>query len=274
MTLSDRLLAHWRERKAEPAAPCREEDLRAFEQREGVTLPEDLRQVFLVANGMNLSTKLGKDDDGFAFWPLADFVSADTELRRHSASPLIPSDANDLFTMADYLDRSWVYAVRLRGKAIGEVVLLDGLGVHPVAPSFTEFVERYIRNSALVFPPETDLDPKTVEYLRDAELGRICDTRVQRALASYFVPPRAVQLEWDYGEADERYLAFIVAELPEKRMAIAYSRHGFGPVHPWGVIRLEKLRSEMDANWFASLEGAFRTSGMCRFPPPPGYQVE
>jgi hypothetical protein len=119
-----------------------------------------------------------------------------------------------------------------------------------------------------------EVEPKTVEKLRDAELARIADPAVRRALEEHLVPPRAVQIEWEYGDPGEHYVAFIVAEFSATGMGIAYSRHGFGPEHPWGVISLERLWSEMDANWFRSLEAAFRSSGACPVPRPRGYEVD
>ncbi len=119
-----------------------------------------------------------------------------------------------------------------------------------------------------------ELDPLSVEELCKAQVARIGDPAVSRALRQRLVAPRPCQLDWEYGEPGEHYLAFVVAEFLEKNTGIAYSNHGFGPGSPWGVISLERFSSGMDADWFASLEGAYRASGACPVPPPPGYEAD
>jgi hypothetical protein len=152
-SLPERLLDHWRKTGASPASPCAEKAIQEFEHRESVELPEDLRRIFLAANGMNLRFGLGKDNDGFSFWPLDHLVRADVELLRRSPTSVQPTDPSDFYVFADYMDWSWAYAVKLRGGRVGTVVLLGGLGpVNEVASSLAEFVERYMSGASLLYP--------------------------------------------------------------------------------------------------------------------------
>jgi len=118
-----------------------------------------------------------------------------------------------------------------------------------------------------------DLNLKQIESLRDAEVARIADSDIRDALRSTLVALRRCDLQWEHGAQVEHYPAVIVAEFPERRMAIAFSERGFGPDYPWGLISLERLRTEMDANWFHSLEDAYRASGASLGRTPPGYEV-
>jgi len=113
----------------------------------------------------------------------------------------------------------------------------------------------------------------------EVEMARIADERLARALRRYLVEPRACLLPWDYGHAHPEfpepcYPGFVVAEFPESGTGIAFSRYGFGPYHPWGLIWLERPAYGMDSGWYARLEGAFRESMAWSEPPPPGYHVE
>lgn len=110
-------------------------------------------------------------------------------------------------------------------------------------------------------------------------LLRITDERLVAALKKHFVAPRACLLDWDYGHPhpefpEPRYPAFVVAEFTDSGTGIAYSEYGFGPVHPWGLIRLAHPRFGMDCGWYATLEAAFRESMAWREPSPPGYEVD
>jgi hypothetical protein len=113
----------------------------------------------------------------------------------------------------------------------------------------------------------------------ETEMARIADERLATELRSYLVEPRPCLLPWDYGHPhpefpEPSYPAFIVAEFPESGTGIAFSRYGFGPAQPWGLVWLDRLGYGMDSGWYARLEGAFRESMAWSEPAPPGYEVE
>jgi hypothetical protein len=63
----------------------------------------------------------------------------------------VPGDGADFYIVADYLDRSWLYAVKLQGVGRGSGVLLDGIDSYLMASSFSEFLERYLADWKLLF---------------------------------------------------------------------------------------------------------------------------
>jgi hypothetical protein len=149
-----RVLEHWRVRDARPGPPCLEERIQAFERRENVELPQDVRTYLLTANGMDLAFRLGKDKQGFAFWPLEAIVRADVQAGRE-APPRIPrANIAEFYVFADYLDRSWEYAFKARGEDAGSVVLVDGVhDGYRVASSFGDFLQAYLSEQIRLFPP-------------------------------------------------------------------------------------------------------------------------
>jgi hypothetical protein len=112
-----------------------------------------------------------------------------------------------------------------------------------------------------------------IECVR-AELDRT-DNRFVAAIMPLLIPPRREDRDWDYGVAGQKYPCWIVLEHRPSNTGIAYCAEGFGPADPWGLLFLqgEHLSMGMDAGWFTTLEGAFRESPACEFPPPPGFEV-
>lgn len=110
-------------------------------------------------------------------------------------------------------------------------------------------------------------------------VAAIADPRLASALGLRLRPPTRCSLGWDYGPVEQgaeaiAYPAFVVADFSPSDVAIAYSGHGFGPSHPWGLISLTTLRCGPDGAWHASLEAAFRESPGWNEVPPAGYEVD
>lgn len=97
------------------------------------------------------------------------------------------------------------------------------------------------------------------------ELARIGDASRRAALEAILVEPRMEVREWDYGEPDERYPYWVVAEARERGIILVHCEHGFGPGDPWGFLFTHDPGFEtlgMDSQWYGHLEHAFTASGL------------
>ena len=121
----------------------------AFEKRNGISLPEDLRSYFLDLNGTEGDYAHGI----IRFWSLDECVTVANEIQSAgSRAALIQSaydqpsaEMNNYFIFADHLHESQLYAIRLRPETEpNSVVVLDGSQPAEVAASFSDFVRRYL----------------------------------------------------------------------------------------------------------------------------------
>jgi cell wall assembly regulator SMI1 len=158
-TLADGLLQMWRDEELALNPGASKDEIQSFEERNGVVIPEDMRQVFERANGMANNMW---DGDMIAFHPLERMVTLCEEegcrLPEHRHDPTLLGDVGNIFVFADYLISSHYYAIRLfpaSHHAPNEVLWLLNKMHAVIAPSFSGFLERYIadRNSIL-FPDE------------------------------------------------------------------------------------------------------------------------
>jgi hypothetical protein len=101
-----------------------------------------------------------------------------------------------------------------------------------------------------------------VSALVERELIGITNPDTVALIRRLLVPPRCEQRPWDYGEPNETFPCWIVAEHPSSNTAFAYCQFGFGPRSPWGLLWLsgEHLNMGMDSSWFASLEDVIKDS--------------
>jgi hypothetical protein len=104
------------------------------------------------------------------------------------------------------------------------------------------------------------IDAAEVERLVRAELARITEEKLRRAIEQFRIAPRVEEREWDYGEPGQTHPCWMVVEHPPSNFGIAYCEQGFGPSFPWGVIFLvgEQLNIGMDCCWHETLEEALR----------------
>lgn len=126
------------------------ESLVAFEQKYGVTMPEDFREFLLLSNGTDETLM-----EYLFLWPVQKiqritevFTGAGYEVLDPQSPKCLPSAAN-YFVFADYLIGSLFYAIALDPKTgIGSVVFVDGSNWYPCARSFSDFVDRYLQEAA------------------------------------------------------------------------------------------------------------------------------
>ncbi len=148
-----RLVERWGEQGIRPAGGAREEEVRAFEERHGVRLPPGLRDYFLIVGGIAVDGESpALDQDLIRFWPLAE-VSA-------LARAWVPApDAERWFVVADYAMWTWAYVVRLGADDAGRVaVSLGGTELLPLADSYEELIEMYLRRDPRVISPDTEIE--------------------------------------------------------------------------------------------------------------------
>jgi hypothetical protein len=131
-TIRDR----WARDSASPPEGASANSIRAFEERYGVTVPEDFREYLRELNGRSA----GRDDmdsTSISFWRLDEF-----EPSEHMAA------GSRLFAFADFLIDSHRYAIALDDiPSVHGAVFLDmSSAVIRIANSFTQFLELYATN--------------------------------------------------------------------------------------------------------------------------------
>jgi hypothetical protein len=117
-----------------------EEEIQAFEQRNGVRMPADLREYFQRLNGIDSAPGF------FRFFPLSRLVA----LKSPSFAAF---ETNRYFIFADYMVGTWYYAIYLGEDQVlqNRVILLDLPGPPILAPNFSEFVELYLTDSVKLY---------------------------------------------------------------------------------------------------------------------------
>jgi hypothetical protein len=136
-----------------PRPPDAADRVERIEARYGIRIPEDFRRYLLevctVAERMDGETTTWCGLDGVCSIP-DDYDGEITD-------PAVAAEANAYLFFADYLIWCWAWAVCCSdGPNRGKVALIGGMPDGFVAGSFTEFVERYLRDPegmATTFPP-------------------------------------------------------------------------------------------------------------------------
>ncbi len=124
-----------------------EDDIKAFEQRYNVMLPEDLRSYFRTTNGFD-------EDKTWCDGNLFTFLSLDAVYPLSQGWWNVPV-ANTFFVIVDFLISSHVYAIRLTKTVdVGNPVVVSygsyGDGPIQIANSFTAFAEGYMEGKATI----------------------------------------------------------------------------------------------------------------------------
>src|ERR1700679_2672555 len=123
LTLPERLRERWVLQGARVRPGVRPEEIRAFESRNRVALPRELRDYFTTVDGME---RWESDEDRLEFLHLEATKSVPDELAGFRGVPdygnivnTLP-DAEGYFVIADFMLRSHVYAIRLSNGASDE----------------------------------------------------------------------------------------------------------------------------------------------------------
>jgi hypothetical protein len=150
-SLLDRLVERWAEQGIRSEGEVEEDAIRAFEARRGVRMPGDLRDYFLHVGGVRMDGESpALDPDLIRFWRLEDVETL--------ASSWVPApDARSWFVIADYSIWAWAYVIRLSADPSAPAPVAVSFGsaeLLPIAESFGEFVEKYLRRDPLVISPD------------------------------------------------------------------------------------------------------------------------
>ncbi len=152
--LSELLRGHWKTQGLRLAPGASEQEVRDFEGRYGVVLPNDFRGYILNTNGMLQDASRDFDSNGFSFWPLVRVKTVVEECAALSRNPPDLADRDRYFVFADYLQWSWAYAIYLTDvpPKTNPVIFLGLHSPKVVAPSFTNFVELYLQDARELYP--------------------------------------------------------------------------------------------------------------------------
>jgi hypothetical protein len=135
------LREHWLSHGALPSgSPAKESEVREWEQKNGVRLPNDLRDYVCGLNGMSLTARGEMDDNYFRFVPLVQ-MEPEIEIDRMGRP--------GMFLFVDYLQLCYWYCVELDAteKATTRVFLCGtpkSEQARPVAASLAEFFRLYM----------------------------------------------------------------------------------------------------------------------------------
>ena len=123
-----------------------ETELREFEDKYNVLLPDDLKDYFSTVDGF---TDWGCDENVITFLPLVEVLPSS------KTWALEVPDADSYFVFADYSISCHVYMIRLRNDlSLGNPVFIahDG-NPEQIAGSFSEFVQGYLADDyGVLFP--------------------------------------------------------------------------------------------------------------------------
>lgn len=128
--------------------PVSDVDIQEFEQKFDVRVPDDVKTLFLTANGFGSPND--QDRNGFSFWPL----NRVCPVAAFEDSEWCSSACDDCYLFADYLSLSWGYAVRLLNcQKLAPVCIVGAANRRPVwiAESFREFIELYVSDDERLY---------------------------------------------------------------------------------------------------------------------------
>ncbi|MGI8467519.1 MAG: SMI1/KNR4 family protein [Pyrinomonadaceae bacterium] len=142
--IGESLKQFWLRCKIELRCGASDSDLRDFENKYNIHLPDDLKDYFSTADGFYNS-----DVDGnfITFLPLAEVVPLNEQWSRKP-------EAKSYFIFADYSISAHVYAIYLTDDASSNpIVIAYDNDPKQIASSFSEFVQGYIEDDyGVLFP--------------------------------------------------------------------------------------------------------------------------
>jgi len=117
-----------------------EDEIQAYEQRNSLRLPADMREYFLRLNGIDSAPGF------FRFFSLARLIPLKSQ-----SYPTFNSEHYSIF--ADYMAGTWYYAIYLGEDSFlqNRVILPDLPGPPVLARNFSEFVELYLADSVKLY---------------------------------------------------------------------------------------------------------------------------
>lgn len=146
-TIGESLKEYWLGQKIKLNLGASEIELRAFENKYNVHLPEDFRDYFSRVNGF-IDSEV--DEDFITFLPL-------DEIEPLSINWSQAPEAKSYFIFADYCISCYVYAIKLTKDSKFDnpifVDFNDNKNPTQIADSFTQFARNYLTNDPKVLFP-------------------------------------------------------------------------------------------------------------------------
>lgn len=138
----DAVIAYWNEHNVRYLPGIPNDELRVFEDRYDVTLPDDVLCFYRTTNGTRVPL-YGQDHESYEFWRFSDLQP--------------DSKYSWAMNFADYREMSWWYAMDLASGGHfgrGAVYLMGAKEGQPlvIARSFTEFLRLYVQRDPRLRP--------------------------------------------------------------------------------------------------------------------------
>jgi hypothetical protein len=144
--IGESLKQFWLRQNTKLRRGASENELREFEQKYNVLLPDDLKDYFSTVDGF---ADWGCDENVITFLPLAEILPSS------KTWTLEVPDADSYFAFADYSIKCHFYMIRLRNDlSLGNSIFIAyDRKPEQIAGSFSEFVEGYLADDyAVLFP--------------------------------------------------------------------------------------------------------------------------
>jgi SMI1/KNR4 family protein SUKH-1 len=147
------VISHWEHEAIQMLPGASAPELEAFEEARSVRLPGDVRSFLQTVNGMP-DTEMG--GDLFRFWSLGEYKCP----AEWGAGEPWAMERRDLILFADFSIDAFAWGMSLAPEGYGEVLPVGLLG-RPVvvAHSFSEFLERYLAQSGVLFGADAFAGP-------------------------------------------------------------------------------------------------------------------
>ncbi len=147
--LIEKLRQEWLRQRLVVGSGVSEQALAQFESEHRVVLPADFRQYLSVLNGL---PDTGSDDNFIFFWSLERINS----LAKEYPNSIEPG-ADCYFIFADWSISCHDYVIRLSNDTnVTTPIFVTYNPVQQIASSFSEFIERYLKDDQeLLFPQPT-----------------------------------------------------------------------------------------------------------------------
>ncbi|RFS26269.1 SMI1/KNR4 family protein [Chitinophaga silvatica] len=144
----EKMIRHWNNQNI-PINQLNPQRLLDFEKYRDIQLPHDFKEFYLRINGMESHFPNYTDSEGFLFYPLNYWISAENEfmLTEHSSS------FSKILIFADYMQKCWWYGVKLNDSdgtyEIGIIPYKEKFKV--ITDSLAEFIDYYLQDSAILY---------------------------------------------------------------------------------------------------------------------------
>ena len=150
LEIGESLKQFWLRYEIKLRSGASEVELRLFEDKYNVSLPDDLKDYFATVDGFDCSVNWMTDENVITFLPLAEVVPSS------QTWALDVPDADSYFVFADYSLSCHVYMIRLRKDLShgSQVFIAHDSNPIQIAVSFSEFVRGYLADDYKVLFPQ------------------------------------------------------------------------------------------------------------------------